>query len=133
MGEITERAMQCQCHCKIPICLTPERFTPSIKLSVMHLGDYLEETTIPQLVTLASRRPEEHSEEKLNHFKLPGQWRSLNEQRNANVLQAPICLTWTDLPPQLFCQQKTVKILLILTGWGTVDVMMCVMCAFYLL
>jgi hypothetical protein len=53
----------------------------------MHLQDDSEEMTIPRLVIFVSTRPEEHSKEKRNHFKLPGWGRSLNEQNNANVPQ----------------------------------------------
>jgi hypothetical protein len=53
----------------------------------MHLWDYSEGTAMPRLAIYPSRRPKEHSKEKLNHFKPPRWGRSLNDQCNANVPQ----------------------------------------------
>ena len=56
---------------------------------------------------LALRRPEEHREEKLNHFNPPGQGRSLTEQCNVTVTgKIPICLTLDRFAPLNYTVSK---------------------------
>ena len=73
---------------EILIRLNLERYWPPlIILSVMYLGDCTEETTTLLTGDIAVKVTGRQSKEKLNHFKLPGCERSLNEQHNANVWQ----------------------------------------------
>jgi hypothetical protein len=82
------------------------------------LQNICKEMNVYQLAKLASRRPEECREEKLNHFKPPGQGRSLNEQHKVNVTARSLSESHLrDMSPQLYCQQRTVNIVLYLTGW----------------